>query len=201
MTMKNKILIAYSSNFRNLNTFRQKTLKLIENIENYSITAINDTNNLINSVFSKEVETEAITKNNQTFRDIKKIMRGHQYAIFFWDGTELEQYIYIANLLKIKCRTVTVETTKIINKDKGEEYDIYIGRGTPWGNPYAIGDNGMTREDVIEKYKLYFKETYINNPSKLKELKSLKNKRLGCHCKPAACHGDVIAEFLNSLDD
>ncbi len=30
---------------------------------------------------------------------------------------------------------------------------------------------------------------------------ALKGKTLGCHCKPAACHGDVIAEYLNVLDD
>ncbi|MCG6418638.1 DUF4326 domain-containing protein [Vibrio fluvialis] len=26
-------------------------------------------------------------------------------------------------------------------------------------------------------------------------------KRLGCFCKPDDCHGDIIAEFLNSYDD
>ncbi len=24
---------------------------------------------------------------------------------------------------------------------------------------------------------------------------------VGCHCKPEACHGDVIAEYLNSYED
>ncbi|TBV87515.1 DUF4326 domain-containing protein, partial [Citrobacter freundii] len=28
-----------------------------------------------------------------------------------------------------------------------------------------------------------------------------KGKILGCHCKPYPCHGDVLARFLNELDD
>ncbi|ASF45912.1 DUF4326 domain-containing protein [Methylovulum psychrotolerans] len=34
-----------------------------------------------------------------------------------------------------------------------------------------------------------------------RELLQLRGKVLGCHCKPAACHGDVLANYLNSLDD
>ena len=198
MTMNN-ILIAYSSNFRNLKLFQSKALKLLENLENHSITALNDPNGLVELSFTNAKNLEINKK--QSLREIKKTLSNHQYAIFFWDGTELEQYIYTANILKIKSRTISVETTKVANKDKGEEYEVYIGRGTPWGNPFAIGDDGMSREDVIEKYKTYFNETYLNDPKKLSELKSLKNKVLGCHCKPAACHGDIIATYLNTLED
>lgn len=194
----NNILIAYSSNFRNLKLFQSKTSKLLDNLENYSITALNDPNGLVESSFTSP--TNLRINNKKSIREIKKILSDYQYAIFFWDGSEIEQYIYTANILKIKSRTISIETTKVANKDKGEEYDIYIGRGTPWGNPFAIGDDGMSREDVIEKYKAYFNETYLNDPKKLNELKSLKNKILGCHCKPASCHGDIIATFLNSLE-
>ena len=34
-----------------------------------------------------------------------------------------------------------------------------------------------------------------------KEAYKLAGKRLGCFCKPQSCHGDVLADFLNSLDD
>ena len=83
--------------------------------------------------------------------------------------------------------------TRVVNKYK-ESYEVYIGRGSIFGNPYAIGKDG-SREEVIEKYRLWFKE-------QLKDLKfyvavqKLKGKRLGCFCKPAACHGDVIVDFL-----
>lgn len=197
--MKENIFIAYPSNFRNKRLFSEKIERILSQIEDFSITTTIDHNNLLRDKFHNTTITEVGSSKRKN--EIKKSLSKASYFVAFWDGSELDQYIYIASILKIKSRIITTETTKVANKDKGEEYDVYIGRGTPWGNPFAIGDEGMTREDVINKYKNYFNETYINNPTKLKELKSLKNKTLGCHCKPAACHGDIIAELLNSLDD
>jgi hypothetical protein len=34
-----------------------------------------------------------------------------------------------------------------------------------------------------------------------RRIHELKGKTLGCFCKPEACHGDVIAEYLNNLQD
>ncbi|WP_123009399.1 DUF4326 domain-containing protein, partial [Escherichia coli] len=34
-----------------------------------------------------------------------------------------------------------------------------------------------------------------------KNASSLKGKVIACHCKPYACHGDIIADYINSLDD
>jgi hypothetical protein len=77
---------------------------------------------------------------------------------------------------------------------KKSPYDVYIGRGSPWGNPFKIGRDG-TREEVIEKYKEYA----INNVYIMSHLHLLKNKILGCWCKPAPCHGDFLAEMVNLL--
>ena len=41
--------------------------------------------------------------------------------------------------------------TKVVNKYK-QPYDIYIGRGSKWGNPFIIGQDG-NREEVINKYE------------------------------------------------
>ena len=40
---------------------------------------------------------------------------------------------------------------KVVNL-RNEKYDVYIGRGSPFGNPFKIGIDG-TRLEVIEKYK------------------------------------------------
>ena len=32
-----------------------------------------------------------------------------------------------------------------------ERYDVYVGRPSPWGNPFVIGRDG-TREEVVAKY-------------------------------------------------
>jgi len=89
--------------------------------------------------------------------------------------------------------------------------NVYIGRkgivfinGTRfpkndsiWCNPYKI-DNNTTRQQVIQKYKTYIKDK-IKKENLTDELLKLKNKNLGCWCKPEACHGDVLIEIINEL--
>lgn len=70
---------------------------------------------------------------------------------------------------------------------KKEAYDIYIGRPSKWENPFRIGKDG-TREEVISKYEAYI----MNKPDLIQALPELIGKTLGCHCKPNACHGDIL---------
>jgi hypothetical protein len=74
---------------------------------------------------------------------------------------------------------------------KREEYDIYIGRPSKWGNPFKIGEDG-NRHEVIRKYREYI----LSNDELLKDLHELKGKTLGCWCKPSACHGDVLVDLI-----
>ena len=76
---------------------------------------------------------------------------------------------------------------------KKEEYDVYIGRPSKWGNPYQIGVHG-TREEVIQKYR----EMILGNKKLLSALPELQGKTLGCWCSPLACHGDVLVELLEN---
>ena len=80
--------------------------------------------------------------------------------------------------------------TTVVNKYK-DHYDIYIGRGSKWGNPFRIGDHG-DRGDVIEQYLKLIQ----TQPDLLDSLEELRGKRLGCFCKPKACHGDILIELL-----
>lgn len=75
---------------------------------------------------------------------------------------------------------------------KKAPYDVYIGRPSKWGNPFAIGWDGE-RDEVISKYREWIK----TQPNLLKDIEQLKGKRLGCFCKPKACHGDVLVELAN----
>ena len=82
--------------------------------------------------------------------------------------------------------------TTVVNLNVKKDYDIYIGRGSKWGNPFIIGKHGG-REEVIELYRQYVlgKEELRNS------LCELKGKVLGCHCKPNKCHGDILAKLAN----
>ena len=75
----------------------------------------------------------------------------------------------------------------------------FIGRPTIWGNPFKIGRDG-DRETVIKKYKVHFLRKIETDKTFRSRTLRLRGKELVCYCKPLACHGDVIAEFLNSLE-
>lgn len=80
-------------------------------------------------------------------------------------------------------------------------YDVYIGRAGHgkngyFGNPFLVGRDG-DRVEVLEKYKEYFYFKIRTDREFVKRLLKLKGKRLGCFCKPALCHGDIIAKWVN----
>jgi Domain of unknown function (DUF4326) len=71
---------------------------------------------------------------------------------------------------------------------KRSRYDIYIGRGSKWGNPFRIGEDG-TREQVIDLYEQWL----LDQPNLLAALGELTGQVLGCWCAPYRCHGEVLA--------
>ena len=80
-----------------------------------------------------------------------------------------------------------------LNSDKIPLDAIYIGRGSRWGNPYLVGKNG-SRSEVIEAYRLYISNRLLKGDLDIEELRG---KDLYCHCKPLACHGDVLVALVN----
>jgi len=71
------------------------------------------------------------------------------------------------------------------------EGKVYIGRPSIFGNPYTITSH-QNRELVIQKYQEYI----WNAPRVLSRLSELRGKDLVCHCKPKACHGDVLMKMV-----
>jgi hypothetical protein len=84
--------------------------------------------------------------------------------------------------------------TRVVNM-KREEFDVDITRSGPWGNPFPIGMAG-NRTGSIEKYRAWI----TTQPDLLAQLPGLRGKRLGCVCKPKACHGDVLVELIEGPD-
>lgn len=88
--------------------------------------------------------------------------------------------------------------TVVVNIKKTKRCDVYIGRGSIYGNPFIIGKDGI-RKDVISKYRDWFYNK-LKDKRFCDNVLALKDKSIGCYCKPDDCHGDVIAEYLNGLD-
>jgi hypothetical protein len=85
---------------------------------------------------------------------------------------------------------------KVIHiKDKTNSMDeVYIGRGSKWGNPFVIGKHG-NRDEVIALYE----ERLLQNNELMDDLVELVDKTLVCFCKPKACHGDVLKSLVDRL--
>lgn len=79
---------------------------------------------------------------------------------------------------------------------KKSPYDVYIGRPSIWGNPFTIGQDG-SRLEVIQKYRKWI----LTQTELLAKLPELRNKVLACWCSPEACHGDVLKELIDEMDN
>lgn len=91
-----------------------------------------------------------------------------------------------------------IETlAKIWNKKHGNTpaSAVYIGRPSPWGNPWSIGL--LSRDEVLIRFKSYAVDKYKNDPS---WLEPLKGKDLECWCAPQKCHGDILLEILDEFE-
>jgi hypothetical protein len=82
--------------------------------------------------------------------------------------------------------------TKVVNL-KREPYEIYIGRGSKWGNPFIMKNSSESeRNRVCDEYENWFWTTEL--PSQISEIRG---KVLGCYCKPKRCHGDFLVKIAD----
>lgn len=90
----------------------------------------------------------------------------------------------------------------VVNIHSGARYDVYVGRGSIWGNRYThlpLGDTlaevqVATREEAVDRYE----QDLLANPEMLERARrELRGQVLGCHCAPALCHATVLARYAN----
>lgn len=209
----NRVLVLYPELFNVKSKFFRKLNNILKNQIHFEIVYLNDFNGFIDEYCAENLECVGKKIQNLDQFDIT-------HAIIFDDGEEFEQERNWVLAKNIPFRWIKILITRVINVDKedyskyGSQYE-YIGRrlrrepNTPnWSNPYSMydfqidgDDEDLSREEVIRKFEYGF--NHENLPTNLKKADTyqLAGKRLGCHCKPHACHGDVIAKFLNSWDD
>ena len=82
---------------------------------------------------------------------------------------------------------------------------VYIGRGSPLGNPFAMRDaSDAERDRVCAAYEQWFAEQLAAPGSavqrELARLRELAERpegvTLGCFCAPKRCHGDTVRRYL-----
>lgn len=78
---------------------------------------------------------------------------------------------------------------------------IYVGRGTPWGNPYTVEEHG--RDEAIALYRAHLADFARRSPAAYRHfLGPLRGKDLACWCSlEQACHADVLLELVQELEN
>ena len=89
---------------------------------------------------------------------------------------------------------------RVYSKRKGAEMAppdaVYVGRGTPFGNPFRIGRDG-DRDQVVERYA-YWLSRAEQTGLVMQIRHQLCGKDLVCWCAPLPCHADVLLEVANA---
>lgn len=196
----NKIFILYPKAFGCYSKFQRKILHIVSKMNEFSFVFLSDEN----SFLAKLCSEHNISYEKKSKFELLNIT----HAIIFDDGEEFKDEITAIKQKEIPLRLIKINITRVINIKREPEYKNikstvtyeYIGRGSYWGNPYSMYEDGDDRDEVIRKFKYDFDYDKFPNKDKSK-IFELAGKRLGCFCKPEACHGDILADFLNSYDD
>ncbi len=115
------------------------------------------------------------------------------------------------SVVNVKVKFIREEGYSNLKTWMEDANNVYVGRGrvvfltkegpsfppkdSTFCNPFKVGKHG-TREEVIAKFKAYMENRIQQDPELKAELLALEGKRLGCWCKPDACHGDVLLELI-----
>ena len=78
-----------------------------------------------------------------------------------------------------------------INKER------FPKKSSQWANPFTVKKHG--RDKCLELYEIWVRNKIEKEGTA--EIKKLKNKVLGCWCKPDKCHGDILIKILNEIEE
>lgn len=74
---------------------------------------------------------------------------------------------------------------------------VWIGRGTPWGNPFVLGRDGE-RGEILYRYRKWLEE---KPPRYFDDVRRrLAGKVLVCVCAPKACHGEFLLAIIDGRE-
>ena len=87
-----------------------------------------------------------------------------------------------------------------LRRDRG----LSVARPTALGNPFVVGDP-YGRDEAIARYRRWFAERLAERePRVLARLERIVDAaRMGdvtllCHCAPARCHAEIVAEYVRA---
>jgi hypothetical protein len=205
--MINTVLVLYPSEFNCQSKLTRKLANITKNMTAYDLVATSDPKGLLKN-YAQDLDVGFMLSDQKALASIR-----FTHAVVFDDGESFFQEISTIHEMEKPLRLIKTAVTRVINIKNEPDYSHikstpsyeYIGRGSYWGNPHSMYENMEDsvedpREAVIRMFKYDFDYDKFLNIDKNK-VYELAGKRLGCFCKPYACHGDVLADYLNQWDD
>ena len=75
---------------------------------------------------------------------------------------------------------------------------IRVDRGTGWGNPNRMENDGMTeRLRVIHEYEITLRNLLTEHAETIASIIALAGHTIACWCTPQPCHANIIAYYGN----
>ena len=74
---------------------------------------------------------------------------------------------------------------------EGQGLAVRVDRGTRYGNPFVLGEDG-DRNEVCDAYRLHY---LPHKPSIAERAGDLVGKVLVCHCYPERCHAESLVKL------
>ena len=141
-----------------------------------------------------------------------EIINSADAVLAFWDGTSRGTKDSIDKAIEIglevfiitygRQRPSKLERPTITHRAK--QHDVYIGRPSPYGNPFSTKDESLADyqvvdlQEALDRFEIYMR--LLPEEVLYEWSLALKSKSLGCWCLPRkACHGTVIADVLEEL--
>lgn len=102
-------------------------------------------------------------------------------------------------------------TAVVVNKRSKHfvrnDNQVYIGRGSPWGNPFTHLPLSRTKaqfqvateEESMTSYEAWLRERLAKEPQLRRQLLKLDGHELVCYCNPRPCHGDILIKLIEEL--
>lgn len=120
----------------------------------------------------------------------------------------------MTKVVNVKVKYIRSEGYANLKEWMEDEENVYIGRGgvvfiekerfpkrgSKFLNPFKIGRDG-NRDEVLQKYKIYICDKLKEDKKLMDELNKMKGKKIGCWCCPEKCHGDILVEIIETINE
>tara|TARA_R110002167_G_scaffold366254_1_gene594019 strand:- start:19072 stop:19683 length:612 start_codon:yes stop_codon:yes gene_type:complete len=200
----NRVLVLCPDEFRSASKLARKLDVLLQNLDKVQLLTLD----AATAPLQGYADERGLTLESLAAANLEECLEGLTHAVVFDDGEVFPQQLVMLREAGIAVRRIRIAITRVVNIKRDTDWGgmkstatyEYIGRGSYWGNPYSMYEEGEDRDEVIRKYQYDFDYEKFPNKDKAR-VYELAGKRLGCFCKPQSCHGDVLADYLNAWDD